>query len=277
MEKELVVKSNKLIEASFMLSINEQRMILLAITRVRRNKALDANMQFVVSAQDMVSIFGLEPKNAYRDLEMAAKKLFNRYITLDAPDPDFPKLKYTTTRWISSIGYIPDEGRVVLMFAQKIVPYLSLLESQFTKYKLVFIAKMTSSYAIRLYELLVQWRSIGKREVGVDWLKQQFQIEDKYKAIKDLKKDVIDIALSQINTHSDLTVSYTQRKTGRVVTHFTFVFSPKTAVEPKPRAKKKPPQGETIHGVLKTDIERLARAGESYEQAAARIKQQALI
>ena len=62
-----------------------------------------------------------------------------------------------------------------------------------------------------------------------------------------------------------------------MVTHFTFAFSPKTAATPKPRAKKKPPQGETIHGVLKADIERLARAGESYEQAAARIKQQALI
>jgi hypothetical protein len=51
----------------------------------------------------------------------------------------------------------------------------------------------------------------------------------------------------------------------------------KLPLTPKPRAKKKPPQGETIHGVLKADIERLARAGESYEQAAARIKQQELI
>ena len=113
--------------------------------------------------------------------------------------------------------------------------------------------------------------------MSIDWLKQQFQIEDKYKAVKDLKKDVIEIAITQINTHSDLTVSYTQRKTARVVTHFTFAFSPKTAVESKPRARKKPPQGETICGVLKADIERLARAGESYEQAAARIKQQELI
>lgn len=32
--------------------------------------------------------------------------------------------------------------------------------------------------------------------------------------------------------------------------------------------------GDTLYGVLKSDIERLARAGESYEQAAIRIKQQ---
>lgn len=75
---------------------------------------------------------------------------------------------------------------------------------------------------------------------------------------------------SQINAHSDLDVSYTQRKTGRVVTHFNFIFNPKT---PKPVTgkKKSVPVGKLILGVLKVDIECLARAGESYEQAAQRI------
>ena len=72
-------------------------------------------------------------------------------------------------------------------------------------------------------------------------------------------------------------MSYTQRKTGRVVTHFTFDFSPKLAIKTKPKTPKKRPQGETILGVLKADIERLARAGESYEQAAERIKKQGLV
>jgi plasmid replication initiation protein len=275
MDRKLVVKSNKLIEAGFMLSLSEQRLILLAITRVRRDRPLHANDVFTVSAEDFISIFGINHKNAYRDLETASKQLFSRYITIDTPDPDFPKLKFTTTRWISSIGYIPEEGRVVLMFAQKIIPYLSMLESQFTRYKLESIANMTSSYAIRFYELLMQWNRVGRREVSLEWLKQQFQIEDKYKAIKDLKKHVIDPAVSQINEHSDLQVSYDQRKAGRVVTHLIFTFGPKPKLaSPEKRSKK---GTELVNGVSKADIEQHARIGESWEQAAERLKKQGLV
>ena len=271
-DKRLVVKANKLIEASYYLTLNEQRLILLAITKVRRDSALYTHDEFVISAEDWVSTFQVEPKNAYRDLQAISRQLFERYITIENTRGN-PLM----TRWISSIEYLAKDGKLVITFAQKILPFLTVLEKEFTKYRLEFVSKMTSIYAVRLYELLVQWNSTGTREVELDWLKKTFQITETYAEIRNFKARVLEPAITQINTHSDLTVSYTQRKTGRVVTHFTFAFSPKTAATPKPRAKKKPPQGETIRGVLKADIERLARAGESYEQAAARIKQQELI
>ena len=56
------------------------------------------------------------------------------------------------------------------------------------------------------------------------WLRKVLLLEDQYAAIKDFKKYVIDVAVAQINAHSDLTVSYTQRKTGRAVTNFIFAF-----------------------------------------------------
>lgn len=68
-------------------------------------------------------------------------------------------------------------------------------------------------------------------------------------------------------------MSWTQRKTGKQVTHFIFTFTGKKAAATrsvKPKAIKKVKE-ETIYGVTKTEIERLARPGESYEQAALRI------
>ena len=268
-DKRLVVKANKLIEASYYLTLNEQRLILLAITKVRRDSALYTHDEFVISAEDWVSTFQVEPKNAYRDLQAISRQLFERYITIENTRGN-PLM----TRWISSIEYLAKDGKLVITFAQNILPFLTVLEKEFTKYRLEFVSKMTSIYAVRLYELLVQWNSTGTREIELDWLKKTFQITETYAEIRNFKARVIEPAITQINSHSDLTVSYTQRKTGRVVTHFTFVFSPKAAVEPKPRAKKKSPPKETLHGLLKADIERLARAGESYEQAAERIKRQ---
>lgn len=271
-DKRLVVKANKLIEASYYLTLNEQRLILLAITKVRRDSALYTHDEFVISAEDWISIFQVEPKNAYRDLQAISRQLFERYITIEST-----RGNPLVTRWISSIEYLAKDGKLVITFAQNILPFLTVLEKEFTKYRLEFVSKMTSIYAVRLYELLVQWNSTGTREIELDWLKKTFQITETYAEIRNFKARVIEPAITQINSHSDLTVSYTQRKTGRVVTHFTFVFSPKAAVEPKPRAKKKSPPKETLHGLLKADIERLARAGESYEQAAERIKKQGLI
>jgi len=82
-----------------------------------------------------------------------------------------------------------------------------------------------------MYEFLIQWGSVGKREIEVAWIRKTLMIEDKYPSIKDFKKYVIDVALSQINEFTDLTASYTQRKTGRIVTHFIFIFSKKPIPE----------------------------------------------
>lgn len=277
MEHELVVKSNKLIEAGFKLSLNEQRVILMAITHVRRDRALSSDEVFEIKATDFMTLFGMNQNKAYEELQNAAQRLFERFVIIDNPDPDNPELVMTKTRWISSIDYIPNHGKIRLMFAQKMIPYLSVLEREFTKYKLESIAKMTSTHAIRLYELLMQWGSVGERDVSIEWLKRQTQIEGKYTAIKDFKKSVIDVAVSQINEYTDLEVSYDQRKSGRTVTHLIFTFKPKLSPKLEEKATKKvKPEGLLINGVPKVDIERLARPGESYEDAAERIKKSCL-
>jgi plasmid replication initiation protein len=124
---------------------------------------------------------------------------------------------------------------------------------------------MTSIYAIRLYELLMQWKSTGVREVEIDWLKKQFDIEDLYPDMCDLKKRVIEPAIKDINIHSDYQVSWTQRKTGRRVTHLTFQFGEKAPAKAKTKEK-------CVLGVAVSEIEKLARPGESWEEAAKRIK-----
>jgi plasmid replication initiation protein len=208
---------------------------------------------------------------AYSELQSIAKTLYQRSVTIHNPDASRPRFKRLETRWISSIGYMPEEGKIILCFAQDMLPYLSELKGQFTKYELKHIGNMTSLYAIRLYELLMQWKNTGKREIEIDWLKQQFEIEDKYPSIKDLKKYVIDPAVKDINTHSNYQVSWEQRKTGRKVTHLTFTFAQKQPLTPEKPKRMAKPKEKMILGVAVSEIEKLARVGESYEQAAARI------
>jgi hypothetical protein len=155
------------------------------------------------------------------------------------------KPEVTSYSWISAQSYVDGAGTVKLQFTPIVVEHITRLEREFTSYRLEKIAYMSSAYAIRLYELLIQWGSIGKREIELAWLRKTLGLEGQYSSIKDFKKYVIDVALSQINEFSDLTASYTQRKTGRIVTHLIFTFSQKPL--PKKEAKQeaavaKPPK-----------------------------------
>lgn len=268
-----VYKANKVIEASYKLTLNEQRVILACIAKVNSTEELLKTDKFELSAKDFAKLFDISEDRAYSELQEVTKQLFHRYVIIDNPDPENPKLKRTQTHWISAIDYMPDDGKLVLFFAHKILPYLSELKGQFTKYELKHIGNMTSSYGIRFYELLMQWQSTGKREIEIGWLKKQFQLDDSYDRMFDLKKRVIEPAVKDINTHSNYNVTWTQRKTGRAVTHLIFEFSEKMPITHEKTKKVVKPKEKKILGVAVSEIEKSARVGESYEQAAARIKQ----
>ncbi|WP_422823685.1 RepB family plasmid replication initiator protein [Vreelandella vilamensis] len=60
------------------------------------------------------------------------------------------------THWVQEVVYQKDQGTVALRFNQPMIPYLSQLAEQLTKFAMRDVAKMTSFHAIRLYELLCQ-------------------------------------------------------------------------------------------------------------------------
>ena len=269
----IVCKSNQVIEAGYKLSLNEQRVVLACVGQVKSIEELLKTDEFELSAKDFSKLFNISEDRAYSELQEIAKTLYHRSLTINNPDPKRPKLKKIETRWVSAIGYIPEEGKITLCFAQKILPYLGGLKGTFTKYELKHIGNMNSVYAIRLYELLMQWKGTGKREIEIDWLKKQFELDTSYARMDNLKRRVIDPAIKDINKHSNLDVTWEQRKTGRKVTHLTFIFSekqPETAKPKKSYAKKE----KTVYGVPMSEINRLARAGETVEQVAARINRE---
>ena len=268
-----VCKANALIEAGYRLSLNEQRIILACIAQVDSREELLATSKFEIHVKDFAKRFNLSEEATYSDLKEASKNLYSRSLTIYNPDPEQPELKKLETRWISSIGYMPEKGKLSLRFALDILPYLGGLKGRFTKYELEHIGNMTSTYGIRLYELLMQWKGTGKREIEIDWLKKQFELDANYDRMFDLKKRVIDPAIKDINKHSNYQVSWEQRKTGRKVTHLIFTFYENPPENEKPKRTTKPKE-KTVYGVPMSEINKRALAGEKVEDAAARINRE---
>jgi plasmid replication initiation protein len=265
-----VVKSNHIIEASYRLSVAEQRVILSAISQVRRDQPVTDAVLYSVTAAEIAHLCGTDPKTAYRDLQSAAERLQTRRVTLHL-EPDGITIRSKRKRvtvWVQTVDYIDHEGRIEMRFGKDILPYLTGLQREFTRYALSDVAKMTSAYGIRLYELLAQWPN-GHREVSLADLRTWLQLQDRYPSIKDLKRRVLDPAVAQINEHSPLILTWSQRKTGRKVTHliFDYVLKKRLNAPTKTTAKRK------IGTLTDADIAQKARPGESWEAARARLKQ----
>ena len=257
----MVYKSNALIQASYRLSLQEQRLMLSAISQVRRDDAPTDEVLYTITAGALAEVGGFSKSNAFRDMRTAAHRLLKREIWIqDAPNGQGRHKKTMVTRWVQTIVYLEEEGAVQLRFSKDVLPYLSQLKEQFTGYRLDAVSGMRSSYGVRLYELLMQWGAIGEREIEIEWLRDAFQLGEAHMRIGNLKSKVIEPAIRDINECSNLWVEWGQRKSGRRVTHLQFRFGQKEKAPSKSRKK-----------LTDSEISKLARPGESWEEARKRL------
>jgi plasmid replication initiation protein len=270
LNKNHVVKSNQVIEASYQLSAVEQRIVLAAISRIPKNQPITDDELYPVSVNELKQL-GVHEKTAYRDLKEGINRLYERSINLSIDD------KSIKMRWVQEIQFLDSQSVIGIRFSKPILPFISNLSREFTKYALSDIAGINSGYGIRIYELLVQYRQIGKREISVENLRTMLELGKKYPLFADFKKRVIDTAVDQINECSPLKVTYEQKKTGRKVTHILFAFKEKTKAithSSNNFYKLSDAQINLFGNQLSRlhELSHLASEGESYEVLAAKIK-----
>ena len=231
----LVVKDNALMNASYNLDLVEQRLILLAIIEARESgKGINANDPLTIHAESYINQFGVHRVTAYQALKDACDNLFARQFSYQSKS-EKGNIQNHRSRWVSEIIYIDTEATVKIIFAPAIVPLITRLEEQFTKYDIQQISDLSSAYAIRLYELLICWRSTGKTPIIelAEFRNRVGVLDTEYHRIAHLKERVIEHSIKQINEHTDITASYEQHKKGRVITGFSFKFKQKKKTEPE--------------------------------------------
>lgn len=238
MSPKLVVKDNALINASYNLSLVEQRLVLLAIVEARQaNYKKDYSERLTVTASSYMQQFNVERHTAYEVLRQACERLFERRFSYQ--EQRTKGVANITSRWVSEVVYIDDTAVVEIIFTPAVIPLITELERHFTSYDLEQVAGLSSSYAVRLYEILIAWRGIGSvPEIELQHLREQLGIDpDEYKRMHHFKARVLDVAIQQINEYTDITAKYEQHKTGRKITGISFKFKPKVKAvsrDPKP-------------------------------------------
>ena len=232
MENNLVVQSNDLVLATYSMTTKEKELLLTCISQIdSRPDAPNISKQtkFTITANEIKRLFyhDSNAKNIYRDIEQASNRLFEREVIIALPDNEVLR-----TRFVSSLLFSPNTGKITLTFAEDILPYLTQLKANFTKYKLLEISELSSIHSIRLYELIVCW--IGQYQYSKAYELEDFKyvmgIKGKYKQFSELRKYVIDKALEEINesTNYKVSVEYKKKSRGKGYEGLTLKFHRKT-------------------------------------------------
>ena len=308
-EKSLLTLNNDMIKASYKLSVNEIRLILIAIAQMPKGEAgkdsvrIDPMKPYYITKEDFVRL-GVAPANVARDIRSACSDLLDRKVFIDTPigvlgthwihnilyfktdifeelkqkypnskyDDDFLQQlkKHNLLDSLPLIAKSDDNVMARVIFHADIIPYISELRQHFTQLKLDEMAGFSSFYSFRIYMMMMQWRQSGLVICILADFREMLDLTDKYEAVKDLRKRVLEVAIDEINEKSLYTASYSltdkNGKSGRGIklTHLKIRFKPK-AKTIKNKAKGKTERDAntadmfTVDGLNDKQLGRIAR------------------
>ena len=220
MKIDLVVKSNALIEASYRLSLQEQRIVLNLASKI---KPTDENFQdYTFKVAEFAELADTTTDMQYSRIKAISSKLLSRLFTINEADGPLQ------ISWLSSVKYHNNEGKITLRFDPALKPYLLKLKNCFTKLSLESLMSFKSSFSIRIYELLKQYEAIGTRDFLLSDLRTILGLEAaEYPKYGNFKAKVLMVAKKEINKKTNLFFDFEEIKSLRKVHTIRFKINKK--------------------------------------------------
>ncbi|MFP7474290.1 replication initiation protein [Niallia taxi] len=216
--KNWVTKSNELIESTYKLSLQEQRILLVMASKVQPSDETLKTYRF--RARDFIEIIGNSKKTGfYSYLREIVNGLQTKVLTIKK---DGKQRNYS---WVITSIYEDNEGYITLQFHPELKGFFLELKDKFTSYQLENVVRLNSVYSIRIYELLKQYERIRKRKLTLMELRTFLGIEPtKYKQYGHFKSKVLLVAQKEVNNNTDINFMFNEIKTGRKVTSIEFII-----------------------------------------------------
>ncbi len=210
-KKLIITKSNDLVEAKFKLTALEQKFILLMSSMIHPK---DKEFIFYrIAIKDILGKMGLEKCNdSYKLLKNLIIGLNRKSLVIPQNNGDA-----LITTWVASAQYFNKKGFIEFEVPEKLKPYLLELNKKFTKLHFEDVIQLKSSYSIRIYELISQFKNIGFRCIKLDDLREMLGLNEnielgvkksKYKLYGHLKVRVLEIARRELEQKCNIFFEY---------------------------------------------------------------------
>lgn len=138
--------------------------------------------------------------------------------------------------WVAGAVPKSDEDGILCVefgFSPQMKPFMLGLKERFTRFELMEVARMKSSFSIRLFQMCkaYYYENIrhGRNEmlVGVKELKARLGIQNKYPDFRNFRRKVLDVAKDEINEKTRLTVDLEYLRKSRRITDIKFIINEK--------------------------------------------------
>jgi plasmid replication initiation protein len=254
---QLIVKSNNLVEARYMMDIWETRIFITLLSMITKDDEEDR--VYRIWYNDVKKKFDLTSNTSYEDLRDGAMRLVDKTVHLDwTTEDNFDRL--TKTHLVESVDVLkPGQGGkkdvdkqkfIDFQLGRSIKPHLlnikkRLLSEQkvtgdylqdlgisgYTSYDLRNLKKL-KPYGVRLFEIMKKYEYTGYWVISVEALKNMFMIEDEYKRFPSFFQNVIQKSVKDINKYTDIFIFNVEKiKQGRSVARLKFYIRSKSQEE----------------------------------------------
>ena len=268
----IVAKSNALIDSFYSLNVREHQLLAYAIAKIPHNDVKVSNLSIRVDLNEFQKIYGLE-RLTYKKLNEIVTGLGKRtFKYMEGNTLKTRNWSYGYDELLDESGHKIVEQIIDVKFHEDVLPFLTGLSktNPYTMYMLEITKDFKSKHTFPFYEMLAKTRNMREEVfiISIDQLKKKLCIEDKYKAFKDLNQYVIKPIFDDLDKCTLLEIDWELVKKGRTYAHIQVIFKEdKSAIPPKGKKKSSKADSKKI---TEDDIKKIAKPGDSWEQARAR-------
>lgn len=219
----MIVQSNRLIEAKYRLSVEEQKIVKILVSQIQKDDEDFKDYEFHI--KDLAELLDMGHSNTYGVLRSITKRLVSRVLEFY----DQEKKEFIQASWLSGAKYKEGYGTVTLHFDPLLKPLLLQLQSYFTKYELGQVMQFKGQYTIRFFEFRKSFLGRNKQEV-VFTLKELREVlgiqKNEYKVFRDFKNRVLEPARLELLEKTGKSFEWDALRQGRggKITGVRFVF-----------------------------------------------------
>lgn len=233
MDDELVKKSNTLIQGRYRFGLNEQRVMLLLISKIKTVAKSGGIYRFPWS-----EITGKAARLTTKQrINGACEKLKSKTISIRKADQGDEEYFGCISGWRFTDEFI--EFRLDSSMERELIN----LAGNFTIYHLQYALSLNSTYSIRIYEILKSEQYRAKDQPGaekgafvvieVEALKSMLDIEENSLKTRfsNFKRIVLDKAQTDLEKNTDLKFTYKAVKNGKRFTHIKFFIKTNNRIQ----------------------------------------------
>jgi len=213
-------QANELVYSSYEMTLNEKRLLMLAICKLSMNMAAFPLMY--VKVADLKEYLEYEGRSLNSNLKYTCRRLLKRIVEIENEKGD-----WIAYQWVSQCKITKGTGILEIELHRNLKPYLLELNKHYQSISFEHIARIHKSHAVRIFEILWHKRNESgmprnKIKIGFDETRKMLALGKSYEVFSFFKKRVLDPAKKELDKNTPISFTYEVERVGQKPVSITF-------------------------------------------------------